>query len=340
MKKVNWGIIGLGAIAKQFAKGFENLNNSNLLAIASKNKEKLNDFKKNLNISDDYCFNNYETLLKNKEIDIVYIALPTSFHKEWIIKCLDSEKKVLVEKPATMNEAEIEEIKKRYTKEKIFIKEAFMYMYHPQILKVIELINQGEIGELVSMESNFGINVLTKRNIFGFKKIKKLNKKNRIFSKELGGGVILDIGCYPVSLSSLVASQISKIDYNKIKVTNIEKYMRPNEVEIDASMELIYENNFKSRISASFTKKLGSKTIILGKKGEIHIENTWLNPSTIKVKSDQNKIINFESSASIFSHEIDALSKCILEDKLKPNFPDLTINDIIGNMKIIDKWKN
>ena len=71
MKKVNWGIIGLGAIAKQFAKGFENLNNSNLLAIASKNKEKLNDFKKNLNISDDYCFNNYEILLKiTMKIDV------------------------------------------------------------------------------------------------------------------------------------------------------------------------------------------------------------------------------------------------------------------------------
>ena len=64
-------------------------------------------------------------------------------------------------------------------------------------------------------------------------------------------------------------------------------------------------------------------------------------PTIIELsKNDQNKIINFESSASIFSHEIDALSKCILEDKLKPNFPDLTINDIIGNMKIIDKWKN
>ena len=340
MKKVNWGIIGLGEIAKQFAKGFENLNNSNLLAIASKNKEKLNNFKEGFNISDNYCFNNYEALLKNKEIDIIYIALPTSLHKEWIIKCLDAKKKILVEKPATMNEAEIEEIKKRYTKEDTFINEAFMYMYHPQILKVIELINQGEIGKLVSMESNFGINILTKRNLFGFKKIKKLNKNNRIFNKELGGGVILDIGCYPVSLSSLVASQISKIDYNKVKVTSIEKYMRPNEIEIDASTELIYENDFKSRISASFTKKLGSKTVILGKKGEIQIENTWLNPSTIKIKSDQNKMINFASSTSIYSHEIEALSKCILENKLKPDFPNLTIDDIIGNMKIIDKWKN
>ena len=62
MKKVNWGIIGLGAIAKQFARGFENLSNSNLLAIASKNKEKLNNFKDDLNINDDYCFNNYEAL--------------------------------------------------------------------------------------------------------------------------------------------------------------------------------------------------------------------------------------------------------------------------------------
>ena len=340
MKKVNWGIIGLGAIATQFAKGFENSNNSNLLAIASKNTDKLNKFKKDLNLNDNYCFNNYRDLIEHKEIDIIYIALPTSLHKEWIIECLDIGKKVLVEKPATMNATEIEKIQKRYSKQKIFINEAFMYMYHPQIIKVIELINQGEIGELVSMNSNFGINILTKRNFFGFKRIKKLNKKNRIFNKELGGGVILDIGCYPVSLSSLVASQISNINYDKVKVTNIEKFMRPNEVEIDASIELIFENNFKSSVSVSFAKKLGFKTSILGKKGEIIIENTWLNPSTIIVKKDQNKIMNFDSNLNIFSYEIEAFSKCILENKIKPDFPNLTIKDIVGNMKIIDKWKS
>jgi len=340
VKQVNWGIIGLGAIATQFAKGFKNLNNSNLLAIASNNKEKLDKFKKDLNLNSDYCFNNYEALLENKEIDIIYIALPTSFHKEWIIRCIDRGKRVLVEKPATMNASEIEEIEKRYSKENIFLNEAFMYMYHPQIVKVIELINQGEIGELISMKSNFGMNILTKRNFFGFKKIKKLNKENRIFNKELGGGVILDIGCYPVSLSTLVASQISRIDYNKVKVVNIEKYMRPNEVEIDASMELVFENNFRSNVSASFTKKLGSKTNILGKKGEIVIENTWLNPLTITIKKEQAKIINFDSNLNLFSYEIEALSKCIIENKVKPDFPNLKIDDIVGNMKIIDKWKS
>ena len=340
MKKVNWGIIGLGAIATQFAKGFEGLSNSKLLAIASKNNDKLSKFKENLKINSDYCFNNYQALLEHKEIDIVYIALPTSLHHEWIIKCLDEGKKVLVEKPATMNATEIKEIKNKYHKKKIFINEAFMYMYHPQIIKVIELINQGEIGELISMDSNFGINILTKKNFFGFKKTKKLNTKNRIFSRELGGGVILDIGCYPVSLSTLIASQISNIDYDKVKVTNIEKDMKPNEVEINASMELIFENNFKSNVRASFTKKLGNKTRIIGKKGELIIEDTWsANPSKIIIKKDQDKIINISSVQNIYSYEIEALSKCILENKMKPDFPGLTIDNIIGNMKIIDRWK-
>ena len=340
MKKVNWGIIGLGAIATQFAKGFEGLSNSKLLAIASKNTDKLSKFKENLKINSDYCFNNYQALLEHKEIDIVYIALPTSLHHEWIIKCLDEGKKVLVEKPATMNATEIKEIKNKYHKKKIFINEAFMYMYHPQIIKVIELINQGEIGELISMDSNFGINILTKKNFFGFKKTKKLNTKNRIFSRELGGGVILDIGCYPVSLSTLIASQISDIDYDKVKVTNIKKDMRENEVEINASMELIFENNFTSNVRASFTKKLGTKTSIIGKKGEVTIEDTWsANPSTITIKKDQDKIINISSVENIYSYEIDALSKCILENKVTTDFPGLTIDNIIGNMKIIDKWK-
>ena len=215
-----------------------------------------------------------------------------------------------------------------------------MYMYHPQILKVIELIKQGEIGELISMDSNFGINILTKKNIFGFKKMKKLNTKNRIFNKKLGGGVILDIGCYPVTLSTLIASQISNINYDNVKIKNIKKDMRENEVEINASMELIFENNFKSNIRASFTKKLGNKTSIIGKKGKIIIEDTWsANPSTIIIKKNKDKIININSVQNIYAYEIDALSQCILENKIKPDFPGLTIDDIIGNMDIIDRWK-
>ena len=139
------------------------------MGIASKDSNKLNKFQEEFEIDNNYCFNNYENLLKNNNIDIIYIALPTSFHHEWISKCLEKGKKVLVEKPATMNSSEIIDIKKNYFDKEIFFSEAFMYMYHPQIKKTVELINEGEIGKLISMESSFGIDILTKKNFFGFK---------------------------------------------------------------------------------------------------------------------------------------------------------------------------
>ena len=95
-------------------------------------------------------------------------------HYEWIIKCLKKRKKVLVEKPATINSQQIENIKKLFGLENFFITEGFVYLYHPQIKKDLELINQGMIGKLISMESSFGKNLLTKKNIFGFEKKKKL----------------------------------------------------------------------------------------------------------------------------------------------------------------------
>ena len=86
---VKWGIIGLGDIANSHLNSFKNLNNCKLKGIASKNFQNLTNFKENLNIEDKFCFNNYEDLIKNSEIDIIYIALPNSYHHKWINKCID-----------------------------------------------------------------------------------------------------------------------------------------------------------------------------------------------------------------------------------------------------------
>ena len=98
-----------------------------------------------------------------------------------------------------------------------------MYRYHPQITKLIELLNSKIIGNLTSMESVFGIDIINKKKFFFFKK-KKINEENRLFNKSLGGGVILDLGSYPVSFSTLIAALVSKIDYEKIKLTNKKKF--------------------------------------------------------------------------------------------------------------------
>ena len=97
-RMLNWGIIGLGNIAYQFAKSFYNTNNAKLIAVASLSASKLDIFKKEFKIFDEYVFNEYEKLINNKNIDIVYIALPNSFHDDWILKALDLKKNILVEK--------------------------------------------------------------------------------------------------------------------------------------------------------------------------------------------------------------------------------------------------
>ena len=341
MGQVNWGIIGLGAVATQFAKGFKDISSAKLLAISSRHVDKLNKFKEEFKIDKNYCFNDYKNLIGNKDVDIVYIALPTSLHHEWIINCLDAGKKVLVEKPATMNALEIEVIKKRYIDKNFFLCEAFMYMYHPQIKKTIDLITQGEIGEIISIESNFGSDILSKKNLFGFKKKKKINYKKRIFNKQLGGGVILDLGCYPVSLSNLIASLNLKINYDKVKILNIRKEKVSDDIEIDSSIELTYENNFRASLNVSYSKNIGRKTCIVGTQGELTLEDTWSGESsTIIIKNDRNRVINTGSTENIYSYEINFLSNCISNNKLRPIFPGLTIDSIIGNMKILDKWKN
>ncbi len=342
MKQVKWGIIGLGSIASKFADGFQFTKNARLFAISSKNENKLLEFKNKFQIDKNFCFSNYESLLECKDLDVVYIALPHSFLHEWVIKSIEKKKNILVEKPATVNFSQMENIKNNLKNKNIFFSEAFMYRYHPQIPKIIDLLKNKIIGNLISMESFFGFDALARRKIFGVKFKKKPNKYDRLFSKELGGGAILDIGCYPVSFSILVASLISKIDFNRIEVLNKKKEIGPTGVDMNSLAELNFGNNFKSKVIASLTKNLGKKTKIIGTKGELIIEDTWspTNISLINVIGKNKETIKIKCHNNVYAYEIDTLSTCILENRKEPNFPGMTINETLENMKILDKWLN
>ena len=340
MQKVNWGIIGLGSVAKEFAEGFKYTENANLLSLASKDPKKIDAFKKAYHIKDNYCFSSYQELIELEEVDIIYIALPTFLHKEWIIKCLNANKKVLVEKPATMNADEILSVKKILNKKTFFV-EAFMYLFHPQIKKTIDLIKQEEIGELISMKSNFGKNLMTKKNWLGFTKKKKIDPSKRIYNKNMGGGSILDLGCYPVSFSVKIASILNSISFDNVNLSKKQLTYGPTEVEVDSYVDLKFNNGFSSTIGASFSKNLGNKTQINGKKGQIIIEDTWTgNPSRIILKKNNSeKVFDIDTKKNIYSYEISALSEHIRSLNFN-NYTGLTIDETVINMKIIDSWKN
>ena len=169
---VNWGIIGLGNIAFEFAKAFERVDNAKLTALASKSREKLDKFGKNFNIKKENLLNSYSEIIENNNIDIFYIALTNNLHFDLITKLVEKKKNILVEKPAFMSFREAEIIFNNKNFENIFFSEGYMYRYHPQISKVVEIIKTGEIGKLIRMETNFGFNLIYKKNFFGFNKKK------------------------------------------------------------------------------------------------------------------------------------------------------------------------
>ena len=337
MEKVNWGIIGLGNIANKFAEAFEYSSHGRLLAIASSNSSKLENFRNKFNISEKNCFNKYEELLCKKELDIIYLALPNSLHHKWILRCIDNKMRILVEKPALSSLQEAVDIQNHIEGKKIFLIEGFMYKFLPNILKTLELIKNDEIGDIVSIESNFGEDILTSINFFGLKFRKKINSRNRLFNKDLGGGAILDLGCYTVSFSTLIASLKNQL--KNAKVYNKKKEFCKTNVDIDSYAELLFDNGVKSKIAASFSKNLGRQSKIIGSTGEILIHDTWLGKKTnLTLQKNGSSVIETKIIGNIYSYEIDFISKCILENKNDLDFLGLSLREIISNTKIIEDW--
>ena len=339
MKIINWGIIGLGNIAHEFSKAFSKTKNAKLLAIASKDENKLKKFRQQFNVDLKFSFKNYQELIDCDEVDIVYIALPNSLHKQWVLSAIKNKKNILVEKPATISFSEVNEIRDHLKKTNIFFSEAFMYRYHPQIQSVIKIIKDNKIGNLLSMESSFGEDILTKKKLFFFIKKKEIDPKSRKFDKNLGGGCILDLGCYPSSFSLLIGSLKNKLNTNSLKIVNVIVEKGETGVDIDSKAELSFQDGFRSKIHASFKNNLGSKSVIYGEKGTIFLDNSWSGGNIIvHSKDNSEQKLSFANNKNIYGYQIEEISKNLIQGLNKINFPIMSLEETLLNMKIIDDW--
>ena len=339
MEKLNWGIIGLGRIADSFSNGFFNAENANLISVASQDNNKLRKYKETFKINPKYLFNNYNDLIECKNVDIIYLALPNNLHCDWALKVIDNDKNILLEKPAILSVAEGKSVFDKLVDKDVYFTEAFAYRYLPQTKKLIEILKSQELGQTFSMDSSFGINLLTKKKFFFFNKKKKIDLKDRKFNKELGGGSIYDLGCYTTSFSLLINSILNNNKKDNFIISNIIKEIGETGVDISSSATINFANEFFSNISCSFKKNLGSQTIIRGEKGDILLPDTWGGENIIiKYKNGKKKMIKFENKKNIYTYQIEQISSNLLDGITKPKFPVMDINETILNIKILERW--
>ena len=137
----------------------------------------------------------------------------------------------------------------------------------------------------------------------------------------------------------MIASIISKIDYDKIKILDKKKEFGETYVDVNSSLDIEFDNGFVSKVKTSFSRNLGTETIIYGSNGVLRVKNPWLaETSIIILEGKTEEEIKVEFSKNIYSYEIDATSKNLLEAKFKPDFPGVSIDETIGTTKILHKW--
>jgi predicted dehydrogenase len=315
MEKIRWGILSTAKIGREkVIPAMQKGAYCEVAAIASSNVSRLKEVADSLHIPKTY--DSYERLLADPEIDAVYIPLPNHLHVEWSIKALKAGKHVLCEKPVGLSSAEalqLLEVAKAYPHLKVM--EAFMYRFHPQWKTTKQLIDDGRIGELRTIQS-----------FFSYHNIDPANIRNRT---ETGGGAMMDIGCYCVSFARYLFEQEP---LNIFSVIDTDPSMG-----IDRMASVILQFARGTSTFACSTQLFPFQRVnIIGTAGRIEIEIP-VNAPPDKVtrinlySSPGNEEILFEP-VDQYTIQADEFSKAALNI----GAPLPSLEDAIQNMKVLE----
>jgi xylose dehydrogenase (NAD/NADP) len=254
---IRWGILGTGNIAGQFCASFGTVQHGKLVAVGSRNAESAEAFARRHGIT--HAVGDYQSLVAHKEIDAIYNSLPNSMHYEWTLKALAAGKHVLCEKPLASNAAEAEQMFDAAEKAGRLLVEAFMYRSHPQTLAVMEQIRSGAIGAVRLVRSSFCYYTgKTAGNIR--------------FSRELAGGALMDIGCYCLNFSRMVAGA------EPVKSTAVGQLWETG-VDVAAAGSLEFPGGVLASFTCGMNLHADNTAYICGTEGFIEIPVPWKPPT-------------------------------------------------------------
>ncbi len=185
-RSVRWGVMSTANIGRAAVNpAIQASGNGSLVAVASREEARAKEFAATHGIPTAY--GSYEALLDDGAIDAVYIPLPNSMHREWVIRAAEAGKHVLCEKPLALDATECEEMAAAAEDNRVVLMEAFMYRFHPRTVRVVDMVREGVLGELKAIRSSFTFRLRSLDNIR--------------LDPDLGGGALMDVGCYCVNVS-------------------------------------------------------------------------------------------------------------------------------------------
>lgn len=318
MNNINWGILAPGSIAQQFAHALQSDDRAHLYCVASRNKQRATDF------ANQYGFetvaDDYQALMDDPQVDVVYIASPHMLHAEQSIACLQAGKAVLCEKPMSVNLADAQQVIETARVNNTFYMEAVWTRFMPFHRKIREWIDSDQIGAPQLVQANFG---------FAF----PFDPTHRLYNPDLAGGALLDLGIYPISIAQMAIKE------PPVQIS-AAAHLGATGVDESTGITLRYGNGQLAVLNATARATTANDAWIFGSKGSIHIPDFWCAESAILNTSQdrrQIEIERFEQPHRVngYEGEIDEVHKCLDQGILES--PTLPWSESLSIMAIMDQ---
>lgn len=297
-KIYRWGILGAGRIAEKFCTAINFTGRSEVYAIASRDIGNAKLFAEKYNAKKWY--NTYEDLAHDEKVDIIYIATPHVFHYEQSMLCLENKKAVVCEKPMSLSHRQTAAMIASATANNVFFMEGLWTACMPFLDTIRRLVNEGNIGEIKYVDADFGFAAPE-------------DPAGRLYNKSLGGGALLDIGIYPVSLATIFLGNPSAIkSVSELSATGVDEYV---------NMVFSYHGGKTAHVFCTITFNTPVEARITGTKGHIRIQNPWFKATNFSLHSDDGTMQTFAipHRCNGFEYEIEEVVHCLDNGLLQSN---------------------
>ncbi len=310
-RQVRFGIVGVGRVSRaRFAPALSSTEHAVLLAAASR------DIRQAEALGPLRAYDSYGALLRDADVDAVYIATHNGLHKELVLEALRRGKHVLCEKPLGRTAGECEEMLATATATRRLLMEAFMYRYHPQISRVQALVRERAIGDLTAVETTFRF-PLTRANDVRWR-------------PEWGGGALLDVGCYCVNFVRLFLGDAPR-DVHAWATLD-----RVHGVDTRVHAVLEYASGTQAAVSCGFDGGPYQRAVLIGTEGALSLSEpfmTWTRPSRLTVHAGETEQVFEHESVDTFRMEIEDF--CTAVHRGTP--PLLQANEGLLNARVLDR---
>ena len=286
---VRWGILGPGRIARKFALALEEVEGAHLVAVASRSRERAEAFAREHAVP--AAHGSYEALASDGNVDAVYVATPHPFHEPHTVLCLRGGKHVLCEKPFALNAVQAERMIQVARETDRLLMEAMWTRFLPAIARVRELVRDGAIGELRLLTADFGFRA-------------PFDPGSRLFDPNLGGGALLDLGVYPLSLASMLLGDPLAIE--------TMAHLGTTGVDEEEVLLLRHERDGLAVLVASSRLETPCEAHLRGTGGAIHIPSRWHAATRFTLTTgDTPETVELPPRGGGFCHQVEAFHELI-----------------------------